>query len=105
MRSGRRIIVAIAAFALLPMLIMMLVAPLAALLGCQVTDIGPTECIVLGTDAGGLLYAALNAGSFALITIPFLMLIVVLWLLVEAFVARRRRRKARRANLRAATPA
>jgi hypothetical protein len=97
MRLGRRIIAILAGLALLPLLFVFLAAALAALLRCEVSDIGPVQCTVFGTDIGGGLHAALTAGWLSLITIPLLMLIVSAWALLEIFIWRRKRRKARRA--------
>ena len=97
MRRSRRILAGIAGIALLPMLVAYVAAALAAVLHCEVSDLGPAQCPVLGMDIGGGLHAALTAGWISLITIPALALIVAVWLMFEAFIWRRRRLKARRA--------
>lgn len=95
MRIGRQIMLWIAALALAPLFVISLAAAVAGLLKCQLSDFGPTHCALFGTDIGGLLSGALTIGWMALVTIPLLMAIASLWVLVEAFVWKRRRRKAR----------
>ena len=46
--------------------------------------------------SGGMLSGMLTLGWFGLLTIPFLMLLVGVWALVEAYVWGRQRRKLRR---------
>lgn len=94
---SRRIIAAIAALALFPLFVTMLTAMLAVALRCEVSDIGPTQCLIFGSDIGGVLSAAMNFGWVSLVTIPLLMAVVTLWTLVEAFVWHRRRRRSRHA--------
>lgn len=97
MRMSRRILALLAALALLPLLGILLTALLAGAFGCEVSEAGPTPCLIFGFDAGGLLSSMLTMGWLGLLTIPFLMLLVGLWALVEAYVWGRQRRKSRRA--------
>jgi hypothetical protein len=97
MRMSRRIMAILAGIALLPLLGLLVTALLAGVLGCEVSESGPTPCVVFGSDIGGLLSDLLTAGWFGLVTIPFLMLLVGLWALIEAYVWGRQRRKSKRA--------
>ncbi len=97
MHVSRRILALVAAIALLPLLGLLVTALLAGVLGCEVNESGPTACMMMGTDIGGVLSGMLTVGWFGLVTIPLLMLLVGLWSLVEAYVWGRQRRKSRRA--------
>lgn len=101
MRACRRVIIWLAGLSLLPMAAILLTAVLAAGLGCEVIDDAPTQCLVLGADAGGLLSGLLSVGSLVHLTIPLLMFVIAAWAVVEALSWARQRRKTRRA-LRAA---
>jgi hypothetical protein len=96
MRLSRRILAVLTALALLPLAGILLTALLAGTFGCEVSEAGPSPCVILGVDAGDGLSAMLTMGWFGLLTIPFLMLLVGLWSLVEAYVWGRQRRKSRR---------
>jgi hypothetical protein len=96
MHLSRRIIAICAGIALLPLLAILLTAVLAGVLGCEVNEGGPTPCMAMGSDIGGLLSGMLTTGWFGLVTIPFLMLLVGVWSLVEAYVWGRQRRKSKR---------
>ena len=97
MHVSRRILALVAAIALLPLLGLLVTALLAGVLGCEVSESGPSACMVMGTDIGDVLSGMLTAGWFGLVTIPLLMLLVGLWSLVEAYVWGRQRRKSWRA--------
>lgn len=98
MHLSRRILAIVAGISLLPLLGILLTATIAGVAGCEVNEGGPTPCIVFGSDIGELLSGMLTLGWFGLLTIPFLMVLVAVWSLVEAYVWGRQRRKARRAN-------
>jgi uncharacterized protein YqgC (DUF456 family) len=98
MHVSRRILALFAGLALLPLLGLLLTALVAGVMGCEVNESGPTPCMVLGSDIGGLLSAMLTMGWFGLVTIPLLMALVGVWSLIEAYVWGRQRRKSRRAN-------
>lgn len=100
MRLSRRILTIVAALALLPLIATLLTALVAGLAGCEVNEGGPTPCMIMGMDAGGLLSAMLTMGWFGLLTIPILMMLVGVWALIEAYVSGRQRRKSRRAATR-----
>ena len=100
MRLSRRILMIVAALSLLPLVGILLTALVAGVAGCEVNEGGPTPCIIMGMDAGGLLSGMLTMGWFGLLTIPFLMVLVGVWALVEAYVWGRQRRKSRRAAAR-----
>jgi hypothetical protein len=97
MRLSRRIMAVIAGIALLPLLAILVTALLAGVLGCEVSESGATPCVVMGTDIGEFLSEMLTTGWFGLVTIPFLMLLVGVWALIEAYVWGRQRRKSKRA--------
>ncbi|MBX9683952.1 MAG: hypothetical protein K2X41_09205 [Hyphomicrobium sp.] len=82
--------------ALLPIAVAVMTAGLATLTGCDVSEIGPEVCTVLGVDIGGTLSGLLAGGWLGLVTIPFVMIAAALWLLVESLALFGRRRKARR---------
>jgi hypothetical protein len=96
MRLCRRIMAIVAGIALLPLFGLLVTALFAGVLGCEVSESGPTPCVVFGTDIGGMLSDLLTTGWFGLVTIPFLMLLVGIWVLVEAYVWGRQRRKSKR---------
>ncbi|MEQ1670325.1 MAG: hypothetical protein ABL893_05665 [Hyphomicrobium sp.] len=96
MHASRRILAIIAGISLLPLLGILLTALLAGVLGCEVNESGPTPCMAFGTDIGDWLSGFLTLGWFGLLTIPFLMVLVAVWALVEAYVWGRQRRKTRR---------
>jgi hypothetical protein len=98
MRLSRRILAILTALSLLPLFGVLLTALIAGTFGCEVNEGGATPCVVLGADIGGFLSGMLTLGWFALLTIPFLMLLVGLWALVEAYWWGRTRRKLRRAE-------
>jgi hypothetical protein len=97
MHISRRVLAVIAGIALLPLLGLLLTGLIAAVTGCEVNEMGSIPCVVMGVDIGDLLSNMLSAGWFGLVTIPFLIMLVGLWSLVEAYVWGRQRRKARRA--------
>ena len=97
MRMTRRIMVILAGIALLPLLAILIMATVAGLLGCEVSESGPIPCAVFGTDIGGLLSSLMVTGWFGLMTIPLLMVLVSVWALLEAYIWGRQRRKLRRA--------
>lgn len=100
MRLSRRIMTIMAALSLLPLVGILLTALLAGLFGCEVNEGGPTPCLIMGMDAGGMLSGMMTLGWFALLTIPLLMMLVGVWALVEAYMWGRQRRKSRRAAAR-----
>lgn len=97
MHMSRRILAILAGISLLPLLGILLTALVAGIAGCEVNEGGPTPCVVFGSDIGDMLSGMLTLGWFGLLTIPFLMVLVAVWSLVEAYVWGRRRRKLRRA--------
>lgn len=97
MHLSRRILAIVAGISLLPLLGILLAATLAGVLGCEVNEGGPTPCFVFGADIGAWLSGFMTLGWFGLLTIPFLMVLVAVWSLVEAYSWGRQRRKSRRA--------
>lgn len=96
MHLSRRIMAICAGLALLPLLAILLTAVFAGVLGCEVSENFSSPCPVMGLDIGDLLSGLLTTGWFGLVTIPFLMLLVGVWSLVEAYVWGRQRRKTKR---------
>lgn len=96
MRTLRRLMVVVSALAMLPFLMILLTVMLAALFGCDVNEGGPQTCVAFGADWGGVLSGLLAGGWLGLLTIPFLMGIFLIWLVIEGYVFRRKRRKASR---------
>lgn len=97
MRRSRSILKLVAGLALLPLGTALLASLLAGVLGCEVNEGGATPCFVLGGDIGGLLSGMLTLGWMAFLTIPFLMLAVGAWAVIEWYVWSRQRRRHRRA--------
>ncbi len=96
MHISRRVLAIIACIALLPLLGLLLTALIAGVTGCEVSEMATSPCMVMGMDIGDMLSNMLSGGWFGLVTIPFLIVLVGLWSLVEAYVWGRQRRKARR---------
>ncbi|MGL4397609.1 MAG: hypothetical protein ACRCS9_13795 [Hyphomicrobium sp.] len=96
MRFIRRLVAVIAALCMVPFAAVMVSALLAALLGCELNEGTVEVCSVFGVDVGGMLSGLFVTGWLALITLPLLMLVVMTWLSLEAWVEWRKRRKVRR---------
>ena len=96
MHVSRRILAVLAGLALLPLVGILLTALVAGVAGCEVSEAGPTPCVVFGSDIGEILSGTLTMGWMSLLTSPFLMVLVAVWALVEAYVWGRQRRKSRR---------
>lgn len=97
MRHVRTIIAILAGLCLLPFAGVLVSAMLAALFGCELNEGGPQACMVLGLDLGGVLSSMFVMGWMALITLPLLMGLLVLWAVVEGGVFWRKRRRDRKA--------
>ena len=65
-------------FTVAPILSFAIAGGVARFCGCQVDESGVHPCIILGTDVGGLLYDMCVAGWFALLTVPFGLLVILL---------------------------
>lgn len=59
--------------------------------GCRLNEAGPNPCLVGGTDIGETLSFMFVSGWFALLTLPMLLGLAVLWLVVELVAGRRPR--------------
>lgn len=98
MPKYRRRVIELATFiALLPIVLIVVVALMATLLGCEVNEAVPQACYFFGADIGGTIMTILNLGWLGLILLPIIMCIVPLWLLFEWMIVRRRRRIEKRA--------
>jgi hypothetical protein len=62
MRIIRRLMAILARIALLPLLATLVTATVAAVLGCEVNEAGPTPCIVYGLDIGSVLSSLMVTG-------------------------------------------
>ncbi len=62
-----------------PLLGVFAATEIASTLGCKVNEGQPQPCLFGGTDIGGLLYTLFTGGWFMLITAPFMLLTIVLW--------------------------
>ncbi len=98
MSNFRRAMIAVAALCMLPLAAVLVSAVLAALLGCELNESGTNTCYVLGLDAGGFLSGLFTLGWMALLTLPLLMGVLVLWGGIEGLGLWRRRRSARKAE-------
>ena len=94
MRRYWQALAVIAIFAVLPQIIVYIASVIADLNGCSITDAGPTPCMVLGADRGGLLYdmAALVQVSFVVLPIGIALGFVWLCVLVISVMTWRRKR-------------
>lgn len=79
--------------ALGPFAAIMLIALLAAALGCQLNEAAPGPCVVYGADVGSLLSGMLVTGGLVQITIPILIALLAAWLVIEGvgWIVRRMR--------------
>lgn len=96
MRKLRRVFLALAALCLLPLAGALLSAIIAGVAGCELSESGPQACEVLGVDIGGFLATLFVSGWLAMVSIPALMELIVLWGLIEGGVIWRKRRRARK---------
>ncbi len=62
-----------------PLLGVFAATEIASTLGCKVNEGQPQPCMFGGTDIGGLLYTLFTGGWFMLITAPFMLLTIMLW--------------------------
>lgn len=95
-RTRQTLAITALALAMLPMALILLAAALAAVTGCEINEAAPQPCTVLGGDFGATLTGLVSVGWLGLLSIPFVMLLVCVWLLAESGSAMRRRRRARR---------
>jgi hypothetical protein len=71
------IFVGLLLFTVSPILSAMTASGIARLCGSRLDESGVHPCIILGVDAGGLLYRMFVAGWLAMFTIPFGLLLTV----------------------------
>lgn len=100
MRWVRRVVLGLAVLSLVPMALMVAGATLAGLVGCEVYDNDVVPCRIGGVDIGGLLAGLSDAGWLEFVILPALMAVLALWGALEGLAYLRRRRKARRDDLR-----
>lgn len=98
MNQARRAVGWLAAIGLLPLLSVLVSSLFAGLFGCELSEVGPQVCSVLGLDVGGVLATLFTLGWMALITLPLTGLLLMTWALFEGFVYLRRRRRARKSG-------
>ena len=99
MHHVRRLVVIAAVVLLIPLVVAILGAALAGVLGCQVSEAGPTACFIGGYDWGELLMNMVMMGWLALISMPILMVVLGLWFASESWSHVRRRRRMKRQGL------
>lgn len=97
-RSRKWTLITASLLAIGPLLLILLTAMLAALLGCEVNDAATQACYVFGGDAGPFLSGLFSIGSLGMVIIPILLALAPFWLLVEAVLWWRARRRERRAS-------
>ena len=98
MTISRKAFVVLIGLCLLPLAAVMFSAALAALAGCELNEGVTNVCSVAGIDIGGLLSGLFVMGWLALITLPLLMCVLVLWALVEWGALWRKKRRARKSE-------
>lgn len=98
MRRTRKVFWTLIGLCLLPFLPVLLATSAAGLFGCELHEGGARECTILGLDIGGVLYPLFMSGWFALLTLPLLALVLLLWVLLEGGSLLRRNRRARKAQ-------
>jgi hypothetical protein len=77
--------------ALSPVFSVIIASMIASAYGCTLHEGFANPCIIGGQDWGETLYAMAVIGWLALATLPIAALMVVIWLVVEIFMFRRRR--------------
>ena len=82
MRPYWQLLGLIAIVALGPMAIVYLASVIADLNHCTILDSGPTPCVILGQDRGGLLYDMASMVQVSFVTLPIGILLGFLWLSV-----------------------
>jgi len=94
MRPYWQLLGLIAIVALGPMAIVYLASVIADLNHCTILDSGPTPCVILGQDRGGLLYDMASMVQVSFVTLPIGILLGFLWLsvLIISQMAWRRKR-------------
>jgi len=94
MRPYWQTLVLIAIFAAGPSVIVYLASVIADLNHCAIVDAGPTPCLILGQDRGGLLYDMATFVQVSFVTMPIGILLGFLWLsvLIISLMAYRRKR-------------
>jgi hypothetical protein len=97
MRHLRRFFVALSVLCLLPLASVLVSATIAALAGCELNEASTSVCSIAGVDIGGVLSAMFVLGWTALVSLPVLLGVLILWGLVEAWTRWSARRKARKA--------
>lgn len=92
-RSRKWTLVLASLLALVPLIIILLAATLAFLLGCDVNEAIAPSCYVFGADVGPAINSLFTIGSLGMIIIPILLVLLPIWLFVEwiAWIWRRRR--------------
>lgn len=98
MTISRKTFAVLIGLCLLPLAAVMFGAALAALVGCELNEGVTNVCNVAGIDIGGLLSGLFVMGWLALITLPLLMGVLVLWALVEWGSLWRKKRRDRKSE-------
>ena len=99
MHHIRRLVVVAAVVLLIPLVVAILGAAMAGVLGCPVSEAGPTPCFVAGFDWGELLLNMVMMGWLALVSVPILTVILGVWAAMESWSHVRKRRRLKRQGL------
>ena len=99
MHHIRRLVVVAAVVLLIPLVVAILGAAMAGVLGCLVSEAGPTPCFVAGFDWGDLLLNMVMMGWLALVSVPILTVILGVWAAMESWSHVRKRRRFKRQDL------
>jgi hypothetical protein len=83
MRIFRLLTVVLALICLLPLASVALSSLIAGSAGCQLNEAGVHPCVINGRDYGEVVYAMFVSGWFALVTVPALVVIVLIWAVGE----------------------
>lgn len=97
-RSRKWSLIFASVLAIGPLLLILFTAMLATLFGCELNDAATQACYVFGGDAGPFLSGLFSIGSLGMVIIPILLALVPFWLLIEAVLWWRARRRERRAS-------
>lgn len=89
------LLILIIGFALLPLIGAIGASAIGSMADCRVDEAGSYPCIILGTDIGGALSLFFVMGWLMFATMPIAGVLFVVWLVVAAIHALRRRSRHR----------
>ncbi|MEO8758548.1 MAG: hypothetical protein ABI398_12465 [Devosia sp.] len=82
MRPYWQMLAIVAIFAVWPMVVVYIAAVIADLNGCTISDAGPTLCMVMEADRGGLLYDMAGMVEVSYVVLPLGVALGFVWLCV-----------------------